>query len=128
MFLGGCAALSSEARWCSLYFISKTRLYYVTLHGRWEMLAGDQSSGCCRDLGVVALSSHRCQHYLTPPQQQTNSLDTKGTCTVTTTPERRTDTDAGPHLRPMGSGRTSSTHCTGARMEKSCRYHPVLTG
>lgn len=82
-----------------------------------EMLAGYYSSGRCGDLGV-ALPSHRCQHYLTPPQQQTNSLDTKGTHTVIITPKRRADIDVGPHLHPMDSGRTSSTHCIGARMEK----------
>lgn len=76
------------------------------------------SGGCCQSLGVATLLSYRCQRYLTPPQPQTNSLDTKRTCTVITTPKRRADIGVGPHLHPTGSGRTSYTRCTGARMEK----------
>lgn len=88
------------------------------MHGRWEMQAGCHSGGCCWDLGVATLPSYRCQLYLTPPPQQTNSLDTKRTCTVITTPKRRTDIGVGPHRRPTGSGRISSTRCTAARTGK----------
>lgn len=76
------------------------------------------SLGRCRDLEVATLPSYRCQHYLTPPQQQTNNLDTKRTYMVITTKKRRADIDAGPHHRPTGSGRTSSTRCTVARTGK----------
>lgn len=107
--VSGCAALRPEARWGYLFFIFETGLE-VGNTGRVAV------RWCCRGSGVLPF--HRCQRSLTPPQQQTNSLDTKGTCTVITTPKRRADIDVGPHLRPTGSGRTSYTHCTGARMEK----------
>lgn len=85
---------------------------------RWEPLSECPFYRCHSAQGCCLFLSHRRQHFLTPPHQRTNSLDTRRTCTLIITLKRRPGIDALPHPLRMSLEHTSSTRCTAARTGK----------